>query len=649
MTSDTKASPPKDVSSGLFPPEIQRLMVDSAATRALAVGAWPKGVRHQCSDPDSIYHGYPYLFLDAFPDLKLAQVEPLARGAGLIFDSIIVADRVMDEETEHITGDVLGIEVMQFEGYRLLHPLIESTDPFWNRFRDYWVAYTEACLLERELASPEASWERFTEAQAVSVAVGKCGLAKVSVAGLAALAKDDRCYEPLTQSIERYYTARQMLDDLTDWRADLESGFPSLLLSRVTAAAFAGDRRQLRADGERTRREIYYGGHVGYTMRLALEAIAESERLTEGYPDLLWHRQTSAIRERCQAVLQQLEHIAEKRQATTRRLAVALPPPSDAWQEVAWDAVQRILHRWGASGGRRPTDAGRDVTSKVGDVLPLAMAADALCDVDSLLEGQLQPLIQSQVDYLVYRRRPGGGWSYSAVSMGLPADSDHLGLILRILLRAGRREDAEQHCAQLLSQLEDFGVLRPDGAVETWIRRSPQGETLPVGEPDAAVTAQLLEALALFDGQRFAEPIERGLTWLEEQQQADGSWRSSAYRGLYPTVACLRCLVALRSTSSVVGRAESFLRQAWRSADWGASASDAMSAALALQGLALAQGRARVRTRAIDLDELERAQSLLQRIQGVSGICDLTTAFVLRSAVLWHRLARASTMEEATP
>lgn len=622
-------------------------MVASATTREQSFNDWPVGVRHKCSEPDSIYHGYPYLFLQAFPNLTIEQAEPLARATGLIFDAIIVADRIMDEETDQVTASVLRVEAMLFEGYRLLHPLISPESSFWERYRDYLIVYSQACLTERRLASPEASWVDFTDQAAVSVAAGKCGIAKIAVDGLAALAGDTSNLQPLTRSIELYYTARQMLDDLTDWREDLESGFPSLLLSRVVASAFDGDRAQMQAESKRTQRELYYGGHVRYTMQLASQAIAESDRLTADFPDLLWRRQTTAIRERCEAVLKQVEHIDGSRQTITRRLAVALPPPSNAWQEVAWAAVERLLTRWGATGAQLPSSKSNDVTSKVGDSLPLALIADALCDVDLLLEGQLQPLIQSQADYLVYRRRHDDGWSYSAVSLDLPPDTDHLGLVMRTLLRAHRQEDVEQHCSILLSRLLEHDVLQESGGAEIWIRRRLDDPTPWSGEPDAAVTAQLLEALAMSGQDRFGDAIQRGLTWLEGCQHTDGSWHSPAYQGpYYATAACLRCLVALRPQAEAIGKADSFLRFTRRdTSDWGldGAPSDSMSTALALQGLAMAQNSA------TSAEDFEHAKQALQGIQRAGHGGDLTTAFTLRAAVLWNHLAAAATSESAEP
>jgi len=617
----------------LFSSTVQKMMEGSAAARDVLRARWPAGTRLQCSDPDSIYHGYPYLFLEAFPSLTLAEVEPLARGAGLIFDAIIVADHVMDQETEHVTADVLGVEALQFEGYRVLYGAIPPDRTFWQRFHGYLAAYAQACLEERALVHPGASWADFDEEKARAVAVGKCSVAKIAVAGLAELAGDDSPLEDLVQSIEHYYFARQMLDDLSDWRKDLEQGFPSLLLARVAAAAFGGDRGQMAAQVDSTRREIYFGGHVAHTMQLALQAITGSDRHTAVYPNLAWQRQTLQIRQRCEAVLAQIQHLEGSRTTTTRSLAVTLPAPTTPWQELAWAALRRILVRWGA--GSASAGEQQDVTSKVGDVLPLALVTDSLCDADTLLAGQLQPLIQSQAEYLLRRRQAHGGWSYAAVSMDLPPDTDHLGLVLRALLRSSRRPEVEQHCEALLQEVLEKATLREDGAIETWIRPWSGNPPLPACGPDVLVTAQMMEALALYKPGEFDPILARGASWIEGCQLEDGSWRSLLYRGPFlATAACLRFLLTARPESPAFTRAADFLRRALRDGDGQTthSARERLKLALALQGLAIAQQGGAGSPQ--DLEIAERARQTILLGQGGG---DLTTAFVLRAAVLWHR------------
>lgn len=636
------------------PPEIESATAASSAAVASLQERWPPLVELSIATQASIYHSYPYLFLEAFPSARAERLKPLCLAASLFADSLFLADDLMDENpsARNITINVLRIQAMQFEGYRILHGLFPPQARFWERFRDYLALYAQACLDELRFTAPGASWGELNQDLALRIAKGKSSLAKFVVAGLGELAADEAPVEPLTRALDRYYIARQMVDDLSDWRQDLARGCPSLLLARVAAELSDESKDKLRNQPERVGRAIYAGGHARYTMELALHALAGAKELSNPHPAPLWQGVLARMKARCETLLGELDRIAGSAGAGTekrpqKRFEIALPSPEDAWQETAWAALGFLLKRWQPGAARGASgEAGERRWRRAaagGGVLTRALVADALFDADELLGGQLRPLIEGEANFLLeHRLRTGiGGWGWAAVSPGLPPDSDHLGRVLRVLVRLGWLPAVEEHCGPPLAILLEQAVS--DGALPTWIGRV---DDPPGGGPDEAVMASLLTSLDLYDRERFRPVVDRGAAWLEARQKSDGSWTSPGIQGPYlPTAACVELLAADRPGSRALARAAAFLRRS-QSGDggWGLEEgrTDALSTALALLALARSQ---RLAGEEEDFRRACRGRDLLLRTARFNAAAPaeggvLTAAFALQAAIAWHRLER---------
>jgi hypothetical protein len=645
----------------LFPPEIEDATAAVTASLQRLQERWPSAVQLGITTRASIYHSYPHLFLGAFPGLDTARIEPLCLAASLFADSLFVADDLMDEEVtdRDTTTNVVRIQAMQFEGYRILHELVAPEARFWLRFRDYLALYGAACIDERRFAQPGADWSELTQPVALRIAKGKSSLAKFVVAGLAELAGDEAPVEPLTRALDRYYTARQMIDDLSDWRQDLERGYPSLLLARVASGGLAGlTPPELARRPEEVGRTVYGGGHARYVVKLALQGLAEGEALASPFPDLLWHRVMARLRGRCETLLRELERIAASAESARargpQRLELTLPSAESPWQETVWDALRFLLRRWQAEAGGpgvppEDPDRRRQATT-AGGLLTRALVAEALADADELLKGELRPVIEGQVSFLLEHRQ-AAGWGWSAVSPGLPADAWHLARVLRLLDRLGWQAAIEEHCMPLVAEL--LSRQAPDGALPTWLSGAID---TPSGGPDELVAAELLDALARCDCERFGTAIERGTAWIESRQRPDGSWTSPGVHGPHlPTAACVGLLVRVRPGSPALAAAADFLhRSQRRDGGWGVecAAADGASTALALLGLARLGSAAGGEDDPGHLDRARRGRQALLALAPFDSAPPaggtLTAAFALQAAVAWHRVEqRASRLAVA--
>jgi squalene-hopene/tetraprenyl-beta-curcumene cyclase len=659
-----------------FPQHIRQEIAAATADLHHLQARWA-GVALSNEDETTIYDGYPYLFLEAFPSLNPSDVRTLALAGRLFAGSLFAYDGMLDRSASGrlMMSNALGTQAMQLEAYHLLYRLFAPDTAFWTRFRRYMAEYATACLYEQQFASGERPWQEYSQAVALEIAVGKTGVAKAAVAGLAELAGDDALLETLIGSIAHYYVARQMWDDLCDWKEDLQAGVPSLLLSRVLQERPGKENEE--ATLNRLACEIYYGGHAPHVLRLALESLDQADDLVAAMPDLLWRCVIGDLRRRCQALLRDMDRIVHGNLQRVRqqpKFTLALPPAQSRWQQLAWQALRFIVQQWRLGFGEArhimclTQQEGFSAAQEYhyGDVFQQALIADALCDAERLLNGHLQPIIRHQVDYLISQRLTSGvgGWRYFPTVPELAPDADDLGQVMQVLLRAGYNDEVAKYCEGPLTVLLHDNA-RPDGSFETWIvpatARTPEQERQAGfnrskwgAGPDNEVMANLLYALAMYDKAPFADAVQGGVAYLEEQQSPDGSWPSRWYYGpYYGTYVCLRLLTAVHPNSSAIGRALGFLR-ATQHADggWGLKGeSDPLNTALALLSLAsVGEGH----RDSGDPDRSERALSYLHNQRADNGwpavpfirprmnepysSRTMTHVYILKAAVVWHEL-----------
>jgi squalene-hopene/tetraprenyl-beta-curcumene cyclase len=625
---------------------------------------------------------FPYLFLPAFPSLISKDVESLSL-AGLLFaHASFLYDKIMDlpSNLEHRITNSVRIQAMQMESYHVLYQLFPHESLFWQRFRKYMRDYTEACLLEGKFAAGKGSWQEYTEEVALQMAMGKNGLARIAIAGLVEISHDDSNLENLVESINCFNIANQLWDDLCDWKEDLRSGVPSLPLLRILDdLPVKVTQSEGKYSMEQLTRDLYYGGHATYILELALESLDRADRLTVDIPDLPWRTSvTSTVRQKCQALWRDLHQLVQSNLQRARQqpnFSLQLPPTENRWQKLAWDSLEVLLAQWRLGFGEvrhimyLPQNQGFSAKQEYhyGDVFQRALIADALCDANELLNNQLQPLIDYEVQYLGNCRLKSkvGGWSYFPSVAEVAADADDLGQIMQVFLRSGHISKVQEYCELPLSILLSDNT-RADGSIETWIipaneRTAEQQRQVEFNQskwgtgPDNEVMANILYALHLYNPKRFNETVRHGLRYLETQQETDGSWSSKWYYGAYyGTYVCLRLLIAAQPNSPAIASAIDFLRTTQQSdGGWGlGDESDPLSTALALLGLAVVQKDV---DNPMDTDQAEQALVYLQSTKEVNsgwlsthfirprasapyGSKTITTMYVLKATVAWHQL-----------
>ncbi len=648
---------------------------------------WPTVVRLDLRADVSIYDFHPHLFAPAFPGLDARQVESLAVAARLFSSCMFLSDTAIDGPADAAFGSIAPLQAvaMQFEAYRLLNELFPGAGHFWSRFGGYLRDLAEACVIEAEFGSGRRPWRQFTEDVACSVAIKKAAIAKASVAGLAELAGDAGSSAALDTAVDHYNVAYQMFDDLGDWKKDLRRRQPSLLLARLLpdGGPFGADALGPEQAGG-IARKLYYEGHAGHVLRLALVQLGEADVALAEAPAVPFADAVAGLRRRCLDLEADIARIVAENASRVRAqpaVTVTVPVTEDRpWAGLGWTALENTLAEWRRGFGEArhlmnfPWDQGFSGATEVqtGDVYQRSLLAEALCEAGHLAGPDLQPAVAHEITYLLGRAQPQapGGWSYFPELPELPADADDLAQMIRLLCIAGRREQVSNRCDPALDALLQNGA-HPDGSLETWIlpaerhlrrqQRQAQFVELAWGAgSDPEVMANLLHALHVYDAVRFERTVERGLDFIEKAQDSDGSWSSTWYYGpFYGVFVATRALAAVRPDSHSLPRAIGFVRDSQLpGGGWGSGDADSLSTSLALQTLALAPLKL---THASDRERASRARQWLEAAHGADGWrgCPfirmnvnrasggpvttvfytsrtITTAFVLRAALAWH-------------
>jgi squalene-hopene/tetraprenyl-beta-curcumene cyclase len=658
-----------------------------AARLQLLQAGWPPAVRLDLGGAANIYDYHPYLFAPAFPGLDERALESLAVAARLFASFIFLSDEAIDGAADPAFRPVapLRTAAMQYEAYQLLNQLFAAGSSFWPRFGGYLRDLADSCNVEAEFGSGRRPWRQFTEEMARSVAIKKAAIAKASVAGLAALAGDESRVALLNSAVDNYNVAHQLFDDLGDWKKDLRRRQPSLVLARLLpdGGPFGSEAAGPEVVGG-IARQLYYEGHAGHVLGLALLELGEADRALAGMPPLPFADAVAGLRRRCLELEADIARIVAEnatRVRTQPELSVAAPALAGRdWAALAWTALEHTLTEWRRGFGEArhlmnfPWDQGFSGATEIqtGDVFQRTLLAEALGEAANLVGPSVQPAVAHEITYVLGRAQaqPPGGWSYFPELPELPADADDLAQVIRLLCQSGRRGQVSDCCEAPLQALLQNGS-HPDGSLESWIlpaelrlqRQQRQARFVELAwgtGPDPEVMANLLHALHVYDPERFAGPLARGLDFIEGVQAGDGSWSSTWYHGpFYGVYVATRALAAARAESGSLPRALGFVRDSQLpDGGWGVGGSaDALSSSLALLALALAPAELAA---ASDRGRAERARDWLaaaHRAEGWTG-CPfiqmnlgraaggpvktifyssrtITTAFVLRAALAW--------------
>lgn len=283
---------------------------------------------------------------------------------------------------------------------------------------------------------------------------------------------------------------------------------------------------------------------------------------------------------------------------------------SNAWEQLCFLALKHLLEEQakGFPETRHTMPFPKDTFQvehdfQEGDVFQRALIADTLLDINPILGGSLTGIIKAESEYLLQTRRTTGigGWAYFPGLKELPTDADDLAQVMQVFIRYGFTKAFPYFDEPLEILLNEQAN---SDAWETWILPNASKtdeqelQTLWINKAwgtgsDPEVVANLIYALVLFDKQRFAKDINRGIQFLLDNHEGQYRWKSTWYYGnYYGTYVAVRALCAANADKSVIEGVINFIEKSrLHNGSWGLEGKDgdALQTALALLALSIAK------------------------------------------------------------
>ena len=130
------------------------------------------------------------------------------------FDFVIDGDRPdTSNRSQIILGSLCHLQVMNH--YR---PYFTPDSEFWERMNIYWQEWGESILWEAR----EGAWRLPFAEDALFLTAHKSAALKICPTGLALLAEQPDLIPAFEQAVDLMHATMQLIDDLKDWREDLQ-------------------------------------------------------------------------------------------------------------------------------------------------------------------------------------------------------------------------------------------------------------------------------------------------------------------------------------------------------------------------------------------------------------------------------------------
>jgi hypothetical protein len=134
------------------------------------------------------------------------------------FDFIVDNDRPDTSVRSQVVLGNLSYQMVM----RHYQPFFPSTSPFWERVQTYWKEWAESILWEVEQEGHRRAFVPEKAEEHMMISAHKAAALKICPTGLALLADQQALIPSLEAGIDWMHATMQLLDDLTDWREDLQ-------------------------------------------------------------------------------------------------------------------------------------------------------------------------------------------------------------------------------------------------------------------------------------------------------------------------------------------------------------------------------------------------------------------------------------------
>ena len=164
----------------------------------------------------------PWAFVDTFPRLDEKQMLDIGEAWLFLWLAVYLGDHIIDKQVPEIPEYVTLQQLLKANACNLFTSIVGENRIFWDKFDQFSKQMEAALKLETHYrVSPtkdfdyEAAWR---------IGVGKSAMTKVIPNIMAAISNNAHYISNLELSIDALAAGRQLLDDVSDYREDLEQG-----------------------------------------------------------------------------------------------------------------------------------------------------------------------------------------------------------------------------------------------------------------------------------------------------------------------------------------------------------------------------------------------------------------------------------------
>lgn len=209
-------------------------MAQKAPFMAGRVGAWMRDLSGSLQPADYFTHplAFPMLLLPWWAEKTCRPVSDISFQSDLVYStingyySIRMIDNVMDGDTNVDLGLLPALNFFHTQFQSAYQPHFPAGHPFWDDFANIW-------LRSGESAMQDASASDIDRARFVQVAGQKVCAVKIPVAAICYHSDRPDLIPPWYQLVDLLGCWHQMMNDLFDWRKDMDHRTPTFFLSQA--------------------------------------------------------------------------------------------------------------------------------------------------------------------------------------------------------------------------------------------------------------------------------------------------------------------------------------------------------------------------------------------------------------------------------
>ena len=258
-----------------LPPPLRRL----GTLRSTFLGSACNEVFEGVQELNPVLAGTPRLFLGTFSSLGGGPYLPIAEAGTMYVLASIVLDHLVDGQAETQEQMALFHQALYLHGISNYRSVFESSSNFWMQFERLAADHLAGLAkeLETQLDPQSLSLEDLT-----TMAHGKVSPIVTTIAALTEASGQPEKLDPIETSLKHIAVASQLLDDIGDWRHDIEVRHITYYLTRLIATNPCGsgilpsvEEAQLKLDTEWT--DVKYLEMVMDLLDDSIDAVQEIE------------------------------------------------------------------------------------------------------------------------------------------------------------------------------------------------------------------------------------------------------------------------------------------------------------------------------------------------------------------------------------